>query len=261
MDAQLINPNTSQKSYWKIIKRVMNKCNAQKIPLILRNSRFIINYKAKADKFIAYFSQQCKPLVNDSVLLYFSYLTDKRLVSIRFTSDDIIAQIRSLNLAKSNGPDGISSELLLLADDSIVSPLMLIFTNILTTGIYPELWKLANITPIHKKGSKQLIENYRLISLLPICGNVLENIFFKQLYNYMVSNNLITNNQSGFYPQDSTVNQLIHLINDIHKSFDNRKSFETHAVFLDISKGFDKVWQKGLIFNLEQNGISGPVLN
>ena len=79
--------------------------------------------------------------------------------------------------------------------------------------------------------------------------------------NYLVSNNLITSNQSGFRPQDSTVNQLIHLINDIHKSFDNRKFLETRAVFLDICKAFDKVWHKYLIFKLKQNGVSGPVLN
>ena len=169
------------------------------------------------------FSQQNKPLVNDSVLPHFSYLTDKRLVSIPFTGDDIIGQIRSLNPAKSYGPDGISSKMLILADDSIVLPLMLIFTNILTTGIYPELWKLANVTPIQKNGSKLLIKNYRPISLLPICGNVFVKIVFKYLYS--VSNNLITNNQSCFRPQDSTVNQLIHLINDIHKSFNNPKSF------------------------------------
>ena len=182
-------------------------------------------------------------------------------ISIPFTSDDVIAQIHSFNPTKYNGPDGISSKMLILADDSIVLPLMLIFTNILTTGIYPELWKLANVTPIHKKGYKHLMKNDRHISLLPICGKVFENIVFKHMYNYFVSNNLITNSQSGFRPQDSTVNQLIHLINDIHKSFDNRKSFETRAVFLGISKSFDKVWHKGLIFKLEQNEISGPVLN
>ena len=138
---------------------------------------------------------------------------------------------------------------------------MLVFTNILTTGIYPELWKLANVIPIQKKGSKQLTKNYSPISLLPFCGKVFEKIVNKHMYNYLVSNNLITNNQFGFRPQNSTVHQLIHLINDIHKSFDNRKSLATHAVFLDISKAFDKVWHKGLICKLKQNGVSGPVLN
>ena len=185
-----------------------------------------------------------------------SYLTHKKLVHIPFTSDDILSQIRSLNPGKSNGSDGISSKMLLLCDDSIVLPLMLIFTNIFSTGVYPEMWKLADVTPIHKKGSKQLTKNYRPISLLPICGKVFEKIVFKHLYNYFVSIN-----QSCFRPRDSTVNQLIDLINDIHKSFDNRNCLETRAAFLDISKAFDKVWHEGLIFKLKQNGVSGPVLN
>ena len=97
------------------------------------------------------FSQQNKPLVNDSVLPHFSYLTDKRLVSIPFTGDDIIGQIRSLNPAKSYGPDGISSKMLILADDSIVLPLMLIFTNILTTGISGPVLNLLNNYLLNRK--------------------------------------------------------------------------------------------------------------
>ena len=111
-----------------------------------------------------------------------------------------------------------------------------------------------------KKGSKQLSSNYRPISLLPICGKLFERIVFKNLYNHLVSNGLITKNQSGFRPGDSTINQLIDLVNDVHMSFDHRKSLEVRAVFLDISKAFDKVWHEGLLFKLQQNGVSGVVL-
>ena len=145
--------------------------------------------------------------------------------------------------------------MLSLCDESIILPLNLIFTNILCNGVYPDIWKQANVTPIHKKASKQLVSNYRPISLLPICGKIFEKIVFKHLYNYLVSNNLITKNQSGFRPGDSTINQLIDLINDIHQSFDHRKSLEVRAVFLDISKAFDKVWHDGLLFKLERNGV------
>ena len=62
------NPGTSQKSYWKIINRVMNKCRAPKIPPLLVNNLFILNCKEKARYFNDYFSQQCNPVISNRVL-------------------------------------------------------------------------------------------------------------------------------------------------------------------------------------------------
>ena len=98
--------------------------------------------------------------------------------------------------------------MLLLCDVSVVLPLQIIFTNILSTSIYPDIWKIANVTSIFKKGDKQLIKNYRPISLLPICGKILEKIIFNNLYAYLHRNNRITKNQSGFRPGDSTTNYI-----------------------------------------------------
>ena len=122
------------------------------------------------------------------------------------------------------------------------------------------MWKLANVIPIFKKGDKQLTKNYRPISLLPICGKNFEKIIFNNLYGQLNSNHLITKNQSGFRPGDSTTNQLLYLVNEIHQAFENSGSLEVRAVFLDMSKAFDKVWHDGLIFKLKQNGICGSLL-
>ena len=150
--------------------------------------------------------------------------------------------------------------MLLLCDNSVVLPPKIIFQNILMTSIYPDMCKPADVTPIIKKGDKQLIKNYRPISLLPICGKIFEKIIFNNLYSYLNTNNLITKNQSGFRPGDSTTNQLLYLVSKIHEAFENPKSLEVRAVCLDISKAFDKVWHDGLIFKLQQNGISGNLL-
>ena len=122
------------------------------------------------------------------------------------------------------------------------------------------MWKVADVTPIFKKEDKQLIKNYRPISLLPICGKIFEKLIFNSLYAYLSSNSLITKNQSGFVPSDSCTNQLLFLINEIHEAFANPSSLEVRAIFLDISKAFDKVWHEGLIFKLRRNGVSGKLL-
>ena len=148
--------------------------------------------------------------------------------------------IRSLNKVKACGPDNVSAQMLIMCDDTVTLPLQIIFKQILATGIFPAAWKMANVTPIYKKGDKQLVKNYRPISLLSICGKLFEKVVANQLYEYLTSHNLITKNQSGFRSGDSTQNQLTDLLHEIHKALDDR--FEVRAIFLDISKAFDKVW-------------------
>ena len=109
------------------------------------------------------------------------------------------------------------------------------------SGIYPDKWKKANIIPIHKKGSKNLLENYRPISLLPIFSKIFEKCIYNSMYSYFECNNLFTSCQSGFRKKDSCVSQLLAITHEIYKNFDANPSLETRAVFLDISKAFDRV--------------------
>ena len=51
MGKKLNNPNTSQRSYWKIIKKVMNKCKAPKISSLLVNNTFVLNYKENPSRW------------------------------------------------------------------------------------------------------------------------------------------------------------------------------------------------------------------
>ena len=143
---------------------------------------------------------------------------------------------------------------------SLCKPLHIIFKNCISKGIFPEKWKKANVIPIFKKDKKFLVKNYRPISLLPIFAKMFERIIFKDLYSHLKSNNLITEKQSGFIQGDSTINQLLSITHMIHQSFDCEIPKEVRSVFLDISKAFDKVWHKGLIFKLKRNGIHGNLL-
>ena len=104
-------------------------------------------------------------------------MTNEELERIQIENEDDISLICYLNPSKANGCDEISGQMLLLCDDSVILPLRIIFRNILSTAIYPDMWKLANVTPIFKTIDKELIINYTPISLLRIMEKVLKKLF------------------------------------------------------------------------------------
>ena len=136
---------------------VMNKCRAPVVPPLLVNNIFVLNCCDKAKQFIEFFSKQCSLVANSSVLPPLKVLTTKRIDHINIQDGEILPLIRNLNPNKATDSDGISGQMLLLCDESVVLPFKLIFQNFLTTSTYPDTWKLANVTPIFKKGDKQLI--------------------------------------------------------------------------------------------------------
>ena len=100
----------------------------------------------------------------------------------------------------------------------------------------------------------------KIIALYPCYQFVAR--YLKELYNaynYLIDNNLISQNQSGFKRGDSCINQLISITHDILNLLD--EGHEVRGIFLDISKAFDKVWREGLIYKLQQIDISGELLN
>ena len=173
----------------------------------------------------------------------------------RFLLGNIIDIINSLNSNKTHGYDGMSVSILKLCTAEVATSLQIIFCDCINCGIFLDSWKYANVQPIHKKDNRQIKSNYSQISPLPIYGKILEKIVFDQVYAFLNINNLISENQSDFRPGDSTIYQLLSITTTSYDSFENYD--ETRAVFLDISKAFDKVWHEGLLFKPKCNGISG----
>ena len=189
------------------------------------------------------------------------FLTQSRLSSLDFNEDEILKITRAQNIHKAHSHDDISIRMIKICDKSLLKPLTILFQNSTKSSCYPVIWKRSNIIPVHKKNEKRLVENYRPISLLPIFGKIFEKIMLDRLYNFLLQEELLNPNQSGFRPSDSCVNQLIAITHEIFKAFDCNPSLEVRSVFLDISKVFDKVWHEGLLYKLKSMGISGELFN
>ena len=80
------------------------------------------------------------------------------------------------------------------------------------------------------------------------------------MFEYFIENELFTVSQSGFLPGGFSTSQLFSIIHEIQKSFDESQPIDVTGIFLDISKAFDKVWDKGIIYKLKSYGISGNLL-
>ena len=121
--------------------------------------------------------------------------------------------------------------------------------------------KIGNLTPVHKKGDKWNVKNYRPISLLPILSKIFEKCICDSIYSYFEQNDLFSACQSGFLKNDSCISQLLSITHEIFKGFDANPPLDRRGVFLDISKAFDKVRNEGLIFKLHSYVITATLLS
>ena len=250
--------NVSPKKWWKIAKSFLKSPKKSSYPPLYHDNSDITDNKDKAKKFNDFFLSHSDINVQN-IKLPEQNLPDGPMNLIHITDKDVQDQLKCIDPGKASGPDGIGSKMLKIAGDSIVPSLTRLFNLSLTLQQFPTSWKKANVTPIFKKEDPSDVNNYRPISLLSCLSKLFEKIVFKYIFNFLRDNNKISLKQSGFMPGDSTVYQLVHLYHLFCEALDNKK--DIRITFCDISKAFDRVWHKGLLFKLKKTGISGPLLS
>ncbi|CAB3990931.1 Hypothetical predicted protein [Paramuricea clavata] len=176
---------------------------------------------------------------------------------LQLTIEEVARTLLTLDTTKATGPDGIPSRLLKETAWQIAPSLTQIFNKSLSCGEIPDEWKLANIVPVHKKGEKSQVENYRPISLLSIISKVLERCVLRNIRDHLLQ--LINDSQHGFIPRKLCTTQLLEVLDYIGSLLDGGK--QADVVYMDMFKAFNKVHHKYLISKLRNvYGISGKLL-
>jgi hypothetical protein len=143
--------------------------------------------------------------------------------------------------------------------DLVSKPLSMIFNSSLANGMFPDIWKLARVTPIFKSGAKKDVNNYRPISVISIFSRILERIVHDQMFDFLLENNVITKNQSAFRKLYSTITSLICSTDYWYENIDCKKLNLT--IFLDLRKAFDTVDHKIMVEKLRRYGIRNTAGN
>ena len=154
-----------------------------------------------------------------------------------FSEIDVINVLKGLDVNKGSGPDDIPLKVLRECADELAPSLTTLFNLSMSTCTLPEVWKYSNVVPIHKKGKKCKVDNYRPISLLISVSKVMERLVFNHIY--PVVSPQINSAQHGFMKHRSTTTQLIDTYSDISRNLDSGS--QTDIIFLDFAKAFDSV--------------------
>jgi hypothetical protein len=248
------NVKSDPRGFYRFIKSKKNESTT--ISSLRSNNAIVSDDKSKAtclnDYFASVFTQE-----NDSP---FPKPTNYQslMPNIEVTTFGVQKLLSNLDPKKSVGPDEISPRILKESSEEITPVLTFIFNQSLSTGEIPDDWLIANIFPLHKKGPKDLPENYRPISLTSVCSKVMEHIIHSCICRFLEENQVLTPRQHGFRSGHSCETQLILSINDWAKSMDS--GLRTDVAIFDFSKAFDSVPHSRLLSKIESYGIQSSTL-
>ena len=167
-------------------------------------------------------------------------------------------ELQSLDTSKSTGPDHIHPRLLKELAEHISNPITQLLNKTIKNQVIPTDWKMAFISPIFKKGSRNIASNYRPISLTCILCKLMEKFIRAKIMEHLQNENLLSTKQFGFINGRSTTIQLLNYLDECADIIAQGGVVDT--IYLDFAKAFDTVPHQRLIGKLKSYGISGCIL-
>ena len=237
----------------KIFKSLLNQSSKGHVTPTESGSVFLNNF----NKFFATIGQTEK--IHDASSISHIRPQPQSMFAAPTNNAEVSNTIDRLNQKSAVGVDEVSPLVLKVAKSTIVPYLTFLINRSLLDGTFPQCFKIARVTPIHKGGDVNVFGNYRPISILSILSKILERIMHTRLTSFITKFNILYSSQYGFRPGHSTADALLEVTEAIRTSLNNKK--QPLSIMLDFRKAFDTVNHKMLLMKLERYGIRGNILS
>jgi hypothetical protein len=221
------------KKFWSYVK---STSSGHRIPEVVHlDDVYRTDHPEQAELFNNYFYRQFSERSNYNIQI--QHNRHGRSDDIDFNADRVRTILSGLNVNKAIGPDLIHGRVLKNCAGTLSYPLSILFKLSYYTSTIPKEWKMAHVVPVHKKGSKANVENYRPISLTSLVMKTFERIIRDELM--FRCNEYINSRQHGFLPSKSCCTQMVGFCDSLSISLN--KSIRTDVIYFDFAKAFDSV--------------------
>ena len=226
------DPGLISKKFWGYAKAT---ANSTRIPEVVHlEDTFKSKPMDQAELFNSFFYKQFS---DASVYNIGVFDQGSAEFKIDFCKSRVESVLKNLNANKAMGPDKIHGRILKNCSGSLSKPLASLFEKSYYSGSIPQEWKLALVVPVHKKGPKASVENYRPISLTCIIMKVMERIVRDELM--LRCGHLIDPRQHGFLKNKSCTTQLVDFCDSLSLSLNC--NIRSDVIYFDFAKAFDSV--------------------
>lgn len=260
-DSYVSSSKNKSKAVWNVIKAESESSQASLIESVKYGNDYVTNSYDIANLFNKFFSEHAATLstsvnIPSAMTLLKEAFSSSSMAQFSFkpiTLEDLRAVMNGLKTSRLDKYGNIPTHVLKENFHIIGQPLLRLINDCISNGVFPDFMKKGVITPLFKKGKREIVSNYRPISILPSLAKVFERVLYNQLYHHFEQNGLLDAHQFGFRKKRSTIQAIQQLLENIYSALESKNP--ALSIHFDLAKAFDTINHKLLLQKLKFYGL------